>query len=466
MNSTGPSGRSSQQWLIPEDGPDPTPVERVQAALPYRLSIDIIDSIVCQIRLTVQEDEDFESRQLAFDDDPKPWIWKYETLNIHGRPTVQVSWSATTGAPIDNEFQPQHEIYFVFHTHEYSISGNRPIAIGRLSPTPRPHEFHIQWMASPMNRTATITGGVGMSKRGHISVHIQYSAGIGHIPPPLKQSWLHGGAIQTRYICRNVTTPVAADDVRNDDLFSIMNIKPFASPISTEKLSSFDQVLAYGDSILEQLIASRLCPKHPYACCYCSQIHFLTKVAKPLSSFSLPILLKDLDGLLEPYLNGPDAKSTALILNSALWDVLSDEATMTDTTCSLEGDRYPVWNEHLNAMTQYLRTIAALYPQVRLFWLLPTAVHIHRVHLLSEPLLLQKAPQKIQRTKYMSASRTQQLYHHQRALLASLQKSEDSPSVLGLDIYEATYLSADWTLPGDGRHYRPELNQLMLSWFY
>jgi hypothetical protein len=117
-------------------------------------------------------------------------------------------------------------------------------------------------------------------------------------------------------------------------------------------------------------------------------------------------------------------------------------------------------------MEKYLRTIAQLYPQVTLFWLLPTAVHIHRVHLLSEPLLVQKAPQKIRRTKYMSASRTRQLYHHQKALLVALQESEDILSVVGLDIYEATHLSADWTLPGDGRHYRPELNQLMLSWLY
>ena len=35
-----------------------------------------------------------------------------------------------------------------------------------------------------------------------------------------------------------------------------------------------------------------------------------------------------------------------------------------------------------------------------------------------------------------------------------------------LDLYQATYLSADWTLPKDARHYRPELNRTMLQWFY
>ena len=44
--------------------------------------------------------------------------------------------------------------------------------------------------------------------------------------------------------------------------------------------------------------------------------------------------------------------------------------------------------------------------------------------------------------------------------------NEHHVDVACLDIYEATYLSADWTLPGDGRHYRPELNERMLSWFY
>ena len=35
-----------------------------------------------------------------------------------------------------------------------------------------------------------------------------------------------------------------------------------------------------------------------------------------------------------------------------------------------------------------------------------------------------------------------------------------------LDIYDATYLSAAWHRPLDSRHYRPQLNEMMLNWFY
>ncbi len=35
-----------------------------------------------------------------------------------------------------------------------------------------------------------------------------------------------------------------------------------------------------------------------------------------------------------------------------------------------------------------------------------------------------------------------------------------------LDVFEASYLSADWTMPGDGRHYDLEYNKMVLSWFY
>jgi hypothetical protein len=33
-------------------------------------------------------------------------------------------------------------------------------------------------------------------------------------------------------------------------------------------------------------------------------------------------------------------------------------------------------------------------------------------------------------------------------------------------LYEATHLSADQLYPSDGRHYKPDLNRKMLSWFY
>ena len=65
----------------------------------------------------------------------------------------------------------------------------------------------------------------------------------------------------------------------------------------------------------------------------------------------------------------------------------------------------------------------------------------------------------INRIRYMSASRSRYLYELQKKIMKRL----DVPF---LDLYEATYLSADQLYPSDGRHYRPDLNRKMLGWFY
>jgi hypothetical protein len=165
------------------------------------------------------------------------------------------------------------------------------------------------------------------------------------------------------------------------------------------------------------------------------------------------------------------SSSIASLLNGALWDVLSDEATMGTSVAEQPGDQLKnkdedPWDDHIYALRAYISWIRTRYPTIHMFWVLPTAVHIHRVHLLADPSFWIKAPQKIARTKYMSASRTYQLYQRQTDAIALLNENIGHSLIWCIDIYEATYLSADWTLPGDGRHYRPELNQRLLSLFY
>jgi hypothetical protein len=65
----------------------------------------------------------------------------------------------------------------------------------------------------------------------------------------------------------------------------------------------------------------------------------------------------------------------------------------------------------------------------------------------------------INRIRYMSESRSRYLYNLQKDIMNEL-------NVPFLDLYEATYLSADRLYPSDGRHYKPDLNRMMLSWFY
>jgi hypothetical protein len=59
----------------------------------------------------------------------------------------------------------------------------------------------------------------------------------------------------------------------------------------------------------------------------------------------------------------------------------------------------------------------------------------------------------------MSSSRAESLYKVQSKVMKEL-------NVPVLDLYEAYYLSADRSSPGDGRHFDGQFNAFILSWFY
>jgi hypothetical protein len=383
--------------------------------------------------------------------------------------------------------------------------------------------YRVEWVSSPMNyrypaprrdnarnddaltdvvvlpgQSSSSSSSIG----GHVSIHFCYTAGIGGLPPPTKREWEHGGATQTCYLHRHVPPPWASLSLSlsggcntNSKLPPQQRPVPswriFAPPQPRLDLSRhYNHILAFGDSILEQLVSSS------------TSIVFGEKVALPLLKHTVPILLESLEQSLGRHLAGENCcrndsglvvqpKRVALVLNSALWNVLSDEATLECTDSSTNNDP---WDNHLDALVEFLTQVLLRYgpvpstcseqdqsqrPHVTVYWMLPTAVHVHRVHLADSDAMRQRAPQKINRTRYMSASRTRQLYHRQRQVVEPLltaQRHGETTNVEAcshgaadshyfLDVYEATYLSADWTLPGDGRHYRPELNQKMLSWF-
>eukprot|EP00558_Chaetoceros_sp_UNC1202_P005163 CAMPEP_0197254882 /NCGR_PEP_ID=MMETSP1429-20130617/70207_1 /TAXON_ID=49237 /ORGANISM="Chaetoceros sp., Strain UNC1202" /LENGTH=90 /DNA_ID=CAMNT_0042718001 /DNA_START=1 /DNA_END=273 /DNA_ORIENTATION=+ len=65
----------------------------------------------------------------------------------------------------------------------------------------------------------------------------------------------------------------------------------------------------------------------------------------------------------------------------------------------------------------------------------------------------------LESTKYMSNLRVRGLHLKQKALMEEL-------GVPYWDLFDAYYLSAYYTAPGDGRHFRAELNEHVLDWFY
>jgi hypothetical protein len=110
--------------------------------------------------------------------------------------------------------------------------------------------------------------------------------------------------------------------------------------------------------------------------------------------------------------------------------------------------------DHLTACRQLISRIRSQYPNVSLYWKSPTAFHVHA---LQKECYANK--NCIDRTRYMSNTLAKDLYVRQKQLMEEL-------GVPFLDLFEATYISACWGMPGDGRHYRRWLNQFLNNYYY
>ena len=271
-----------------------------------------------------------------------------------------------------------------------------------------------------------------------LSVHFEYSNGIGSLPPPTKHKWQNGGYTHKLHIY-----PFCPQRPR---------IRTFCAPSCRTgdiDLGNFDKVLAFGDSTMDQFVRQRPNKKGKYY--FQPNIRVGEKVRVGLNHETLETLLELLHTDFGDELSNQDSR-IALIVGSCLWDILNSQDT-------LQGKGY---ENHIQACRDYIRLIRERYPNATVFWKSPMAVHIHWVDLarLVEHDKKTASLFGVDRVRYMSASRSRYLHERQVRLM------KEELDVPVLDLYEATYLSADQLYPSDGRHYRPDLNRLMLSWFY
>lgn len=267
-----------------------------------------------------------------------------------------------------------------------------------------------------------------------LTVYFEYTNGLGWLPPPTKKDWPGGGCIH-RCFTRGLSQRPP--------------IRPFSPPSCTVDLGSFDRILAFGDSTMDQFVRQRPNKKGKYY--FHPNIWVGEKVRHGLNSTTiqnmLDLLEQDFGGSMRRY--AEEGRSVCLVLGSCLWDIL-------DASDRLQGMEY---EDHITACREYLIEIRHRF-HVTLAWKSPMAVHIHWVDLqrLIEDGEATATLFGRDRVRYMSSSRSKSLYLKQRQLMKEL-------GIPLLDIYEASYLSADQLFPSDGRHYRPDLNRLMLGWF-
>jgi hypothetical protein len=254
---------------------------------------------------------------------------------------------------------------------------------------------------------------------GTITIHFQYTCGVGSIPVPLKASWPEGGALKRKHSSRVPRPPIR--------LFQ---------PPRVPNLSAFDFVAGVGDSLMNHFL-------HENSTYHRNHTLIRDNVGRRLSSETYNDYLEFITVFHDDLLSNVTGQ-IALVLGSAAWDLIQP----------IEPRQGRLFQDHLDTCRRLIAQVRTQFPQLTVMWKSVLAMHIHRVRPDCYSL-----PICITRMKYLSTSRVHYLYRTQKAIMEEMQ-------VPMLDLYEASYLGAEQTRPGDTVHYTTEYNQLMQSWFY
>jgi hypothetical protein len=178
-----------------------------------------------------------------------------------------------------------------------------------------------------------------------ITIYMEYSNGMGQMPPPSKNTWENGGYTHTRYIsCQQVSQRPP--------------IRRFTPPTQGIDLSIYKLVVCFGDSTMDQFVRQRPNTKGKYY--FQPNLLVGEKVRIGLNSTTVQELLRLLEQdhgeTLRTTSSGEN--TTALLVGSCLWDILDSQDT-------LQGKEY---YDHAQACREYIHQIRATYPGVVLLW--------------------------------------------------------------------------------------------------
>lgn len=278
---------------------------------------------------------------------------------------------------------------------------------------------------------------------GILTIYLTYTCGMGLVTQ--KSDWKSRGSLDFVHQQPNVPLPPW---------------KAFQPPTIHKKLSTYDYVAAFGDSVLGLFVgqyrdnkkfirypAMREFPSLP-------NLHFRGNIRKPFANNTqeLQQLFQKWHGrqLLEQHTN----HTTAILMGSGTWDLGKITWTGGDEFFSLE----PV----LHAYQSFWEWLLQEYPKAQLYWKALSAMHPHNLMDLST--VLPENLERVQKgTMYVSAARAKAL----DLALVELILEQFAGKIEVLDVYHATALTAEWLFPADSHHYQWEMNRHMfMEWFY
>ena len=336
--------------------------------------------------------------------------WILQSLDEHGNPKsvggdeYYITWTDNTAVP-DPKFNITHATLIARAWDQNDGS------------------YVLDFATSPMNPNPD-----SISESGLLTVHFVYTCGVGRMGQPTKDTWNSSGYTHTNYTLDGVPRPL----YRN-----------FQPPQSNVDLGSYDAVVFAGDSVMGNFAGV---DEHHFGK---SNIYRGKHPGTALNTKEVDRWLDELREVQGALLQNASAgiQKTAVLVGSSTWDILNNEV-----------NQWTDWEDHAEACRILIQGIRSEYPNVDVLWKSATALHITNPDV--DAIALKDFFWGVEQFRYMSESRSYDIDQVQKKLMAELQ-------VPVLDVYEATYLAADWSrTPSDARHYGPELNLRMLNWFY
>jgi lysophospholipase L1-like esterase len=375
------------QILLPEQ-PDSQVVENLKKRIRVDAElVDIFPLVNCSATSQV--------RILQYSDDS----WKLVSLDKNG----------------NNKMMGGDEYYVT-----YTDASSRNVMLVAFDHDNGDGTYDLDFSTTPMNL-------VNISGYGTVTVHLDYTCGVGAMGQPLKDKWRSGAACGTRWIRQNVTTPLH---------------RIFAPPTDIGiDWSAYNTVIGFGDSLIEGFFKAHGVPDALKILYRPNTTAYGGSPSMELNSKTVDLLMDKLREKDGRFLN---QTNVALVIGSSVWDLLSKDTVDPDFVSHLQGAR------------RFVEQLQLEYPNIPLYWKSASAMQPHTI---SSLCLRKRFINCRHRTRYMSNSRAQILYEKQKELMSEL-------GIPFLDLWEAYYLSGDKMEASDGRHYNNEINRLMQSWFY